>query len=221
VVAFANSGGTLLPGMTANVRIVTDTRDDVLKVSNAALRVRIAGVEPQRGEASGVVPAAVAQTNGPLAELRNRLVAELSPTAAQLERIDAILAAQRARFAELRALPDEERSRARERIVADLRAQIGATLTEAQQPRYQALLAELSGRQTTRGRIYLLGADQQPRAVNVRLGITDGTATELIVPPNAPDAAVLKEGATVITAVLGAESPQRARQRAAGPRPVF
>lgn len=49
VVAFANPGSALLPGMTANVRIVTDTRDDVLKVPNAALRVRIAGLEPVNG----------------------------------------------------------------------------------------------------------------------------------------------------------------------------
>ena len=46
VIGFANTDGRLLPGMTANVRIVTDTRESVLKVPNAALRVRIAGVEP-------------------------------------------------------------------------------------------------------------------------------------------------------------------------------
>ena len=46
VIAFSNPDALLLPGMTANVRIVTDTREGVLKVPNAALRVRIAGVEP-------------------------------------------------------------------------------------------------------------------------------------------------------------------------------
>ena len=34
---------TLLPGMTANVRIVTDRREDALKVPNAALRFKPAG----------------------------------------------------------------------------------------------------------------------------------------------------------------------------------
>ncbi|MBE2263035.1 MAG: efflux RND transporter periplasmic adaptor subunit, partial [Burkholderiaceae bacterium] len=43
VVGFSNVGDRLLPGMTANVRIVIDTRENVLKVPNAALRVRIAG----------------------------------------------------------------------------------------------------------------------------------------------------------------------------------
>ena len=46
VVGFSNTHGNLLPGMTANVRVITDQRDHVLKVPNAALRVRIAGVEP-------------------------------------------------------------------------------------------------------------------------------------------------------------------------------
>jgi hypothetical protein len=46
VVGFSNTGGRLLPGMTANVRLITDQRESVLKVPNAALRVRIAGVEP-------------------------------------------------------------------------------------------------------------------------------------------------------------------------------
>ena len=49
VVSFSNTDGRLLPGMTANVRVVTDTRENVLKVPNAALRVRIAGVEPAAG----------------------------------------------------------------------------------------------------------------------------------------------------------------------------
>lgn len=53
VVSFANAESRLLPGMTANVKLVTDTRDDVLKVPNAALRVRIPGVEPAGGAASG------------------------------------------------------------------------------------------------------------------------------------------------------------------------
>jgi HlyD family secretion protein len=48
----------------------------------------------------------------------------------------------------------------------------------------------------------------------VRLGISDGVMTELIVGPNSPDAGVLVEGATVITAVVTA-----ANSSSAGPRP--
>jgi len=40
LVSAANPDGLLMPGMTANVRIVTDTRTGVLKVPNAALRFK-------------------------------------------------------------------------------------------------------------------------------------------------------------------------------------
>ncbi len=40
VVVFLNADGVLLPGMTANVRVVTESRPDVLQVANSALRFR-------------------------------------------------------------------------------------------------------------------------------------------------------------------------------------
>jgi len=230
VVAFANPGSLLLPGMTANVRIVIDTRDSVLKVPNAALRVRIAGIEPEAPPAApphgaaersgaaggfGALPEAHAQSaasaaavppeppaSGPLGEFRRRLVDELQLTPAQTAQVDAIIVAQRSRFAELRSLSEGQRGKARDRILADMRALIGGQLTPEQLPRYRKLLVDLAGRQTTRGRIYLLAGDGKPRAYGVRLGISDGVMTELVVPPNSPEAAVLVEGASVITAVL-------------------
>lgn len=50
VIRFSNVDGRLMPGMTANVRIVTEERKQVLKVPNAALRLRIAGVEPPKAD---------------------------------------------------------------------------------------------------------------------------------------------------------------------------
>ncbi|HWI84449.1 efflux RND transporter periplasmic adaptor subunit [Ramlibacter sp.] len=269
VIGFANTAGRLLPGMTANVRVVTDARESVLKVPNAALRVRIAGVEPAAAGASGPaagkgapaappasgpatgdaggwhwMPQAVAQPaaggppqseprpkqaqsdpaarapGNPAAEFRARLQAELKLTPSQLEQVDAIYADVRPKFMQLRELPAEERAKARERISAEVRARIGGLLTPEQKPPYAAILAESAGRTVTRGRLYLLGEDNRPRAFNVRLGITDGTSTELIVAPNAPDAADLKEGAAVITGVTapGAAAPARAPS---GPRMPF
>jgi HlyD family secretion protein len=337
VVGFSNVGDRLLPGMTANVRVITDVRDNVLKVPNAALRVKIAGVEPAAakpaaGSSSPVAPAsaasvgwtwlseAVAQTSGgvgggaggmaaqrerlitelklspeqqqkfdaisaelrprfmalrdlpegeraaardtlmtamrasinamltpaqrttyqqllaqaapagaasksvnplitnqapsqasappaaangnPLVEFRNRLVTELALTPAQVEKVDAIYQEARPKFATLRDLSAEERPKARERITADIRARIGDLLTPEQKIKYAALVAQSAGRQATRGRIYLLGADGKPVAYNVRLGITDGSSTELLLSPNAPEAELLKEGALVITGTL-------------------
>jgi HlyD family secretion protein len=253
VVAFANPASTVLPGMTANVRIVTDTRDNVLKVPNAALRVRIAGVEPAvpAGAASGadgpraggVAPAvagaasasgfgadrppAAAATprpggggGGPLAEFRAGLVRELQLTPAQQENVDTIFASARPRLAALRQLPEDERPKARERLFAELRAQVAEQLTPEQKLRHQQIVAEGAGRPTTRGRIYLLGADRTPVAHAVRLGISDGVATELIVTPDTAGAAAVAEGATVITG-LNAAGASAAGTPPRGPRLPF
>jgi HlyD family secretion protein len=77
-------------------------------------------------------------------------------------------------------------------------------LTAEQKPKYAALLAEAGSRTSTRGRIYLLDADGKPVAYNVRLGVTDGTSTELLVQPNSPNAEVFKEGALVVIGTASA-----------------
>ncbi|MFM2083581.1 MAG: hypothetical protein RLY95_399 [Pseudomonadota bacterium] len=368
VVGFANNDGRLLPGMTANVRVVTDSREGVLKIPNAALRVKIASVEPaapasgpsqapagaasstsfllnwlpsamaqqggqgggqsaqrerliselaltteqqtkldavfsemrpkfmamrdmsdaERGTArekittemrgkisgflsaeqkmkyaalqatsanpsrsmpstksspsglqldasnnssqaplpaikppaGGVAPAITGQ--GPLVDVRNRLVAELQMPQAQADKLDAIYAANRPKFMTLRDLPEAERGKARDRISADIRAQIETILTPVQKPRYAQLVAEAASRQgaNSRGRIYLQGADGKPVAYNVRLGVTDGTSTELMVSPNSPNADKLIEGATVITSVSAAATGS-APKAPSGPRLPF
>jgi HlyD family secretion protein len=230
VVTFSNNDGRLLPGMTANVRVVTDTRDSVLKLPNSALRVRIAGVEPaaapvtpapaspapmggasmpatttSAAPASGAGAGADSTGNpqrpagaGGGTEFRNRLVAELKLDEKQIEKVDAIYAAARPKFMPLRELPEAERGKARERITGEIRAAIAEVLTPEQKTKYATLVAEAVGRTSTRGRIYVLNAEGKPKALNVRLGISDGTSTELLVSPNSPDAAELTEGALVV-----------------------
>lgn len=269
VIGFSNVGDRLVPGMTANVRVVTESRASVLKVPNAALRMRIAGVEPAAGPPgqpsgpgnspefiakndqstlgsrqkilksdAGAAPAPAATPQaaaggaaagpgagagaGAATEFRNRLVAELALTPSQVEKVDALYADARPKFAALRELPAEERPKARERIVGDIRARIGDLLTPEQKPKYAALVAQAASRQSARGRIHLLGEDGKPVALNVRLGITDGASTELVVGSNAPEAAMLKEGAAVIIGAItpgsgGAQPPRPA----AGPRMPF
>ncbi len=226
VVTFSNTDGRLLPGMTANVRVVTDLRENVLKVPNAALRVRIAGVEPAAAPAPApmdaasapAAPAAAGAANA-ATEFRNRLVRELQLDTAQTEKVDAIYASARPKFMALRDVPEADRGKARELITADIRARIAELLTPEQKQRYAALQAELAGRTITRGRLYVQGADGKPKALNVRLGITDGSQTELVVGPNAPEAAELKEGASVITGTVAAGSAQRPANT--GPRMMF
>jgi HlyD family secretion protein len=219
VVAFANSGVGLLPGMTANVRIVTDTRDSALKVPNAALRMRLPGIEPAAAPTDAAspperaAPAAASTAAGPggaaLREFRDRLVGELKLTPAQADKVDTLFTDARPRFSELRTLAEEERAKARDRILADIRTRVADLLTPEQRPKYQQMLSEIGGRQSTRGRIYLLGEGNKPQAYSVRLGITDGVSTELIV---AAGGGAVADGASVITGINNAA--------AGGPRPT-
>jgi len=52
VMSAANPELKLLPGMTANVKVVTDQKADVLRIPNAALRFRPPGSESERGPRS-------------------------------------------------------------------------------------------------------------------------------------------------------------------------
>jgi HlyD family secretion protein len=56
VVSARNNEQKLLPGMTANVRMVTERKEDVLRVPNAALRFRPPGFEAERPQGRGAGP---------------------------------------------------------------------------------------------------------------------------------------------------------------------
>ena len=166
--------------------------------------------------------------SNPATQFRNLMVAQLALTPAQIEKVDAIYADARPKMMTLRELPPEERGKARERITAEIRAQLRDQMTPEQKPKFDALVAASANRQITRGKIYLMGADGKPKAYDVRLGITDGSSTELIVTPNSPDAAELVVGAAVIVgtvntgATAGSSGSSSARPAgAAGPRMPF
>lgn len=228
VVAFTNRGAQVLPGMTANVRIVTDARDSVLKLPNAALRVRLAGVAepgasaPARDAAASAAPAGAGDAapggrgggNGALQAFREGLAARVGLTDDQLAKVDAISANLRPKFAALRELPEEERAKAGERVRAELRMQVATLLTPEQKPKYETFIAELAGRggpgAVSRGRVYVLGPDGQPRAVAVRLGISDGSMTEVL-------GGELSAGQEVVTGTAGAAAaPAGGGNRAPG-----
>jgi HlyD family secretion protein len=182
--------------------------------------------------AASTAPAAPAMDAGagggnPATQFRNLMVAQLALTPAQIEKVDAIYADARPKFMTLRDLPQEERGKAREKVTAEIRAQLRDQMTAEQKPKFDGLVAAAANRQVTRGKIYLMGADGKPKAYNVRLGITDGSSTELIVSPNSPDAAELKEGAAVIIgtvntgATAGSSSSSTRPAGATGPRMPF
>jgi HlyD family secretion protein len=189
VISARNPDLALLPGMTANVRIVVEHRDSALKVPNAALRFRPAGAAEQKPAAEAAPQRAGAQA---LQQFRQRLTEELKPDAAQQAQLEELFAELRRRFAQLREEADESaRRRLGERARADLRARIGQILRPEQKAAYERLLRELGARgQALAGRVWVLEAGR-PTSVDVQLGLSDGTSTELVGPG-------LAEGAKVI-----------------------
>ncbi len=203
VISASNPDLSLLPGMTANVRIVVERRESVLKVANAALRFRPSSEAEAKPPADA---APVQQAGGQAAQqFRQRLLEELKPDESQKAKLEEIFNEARQRMAQLRDLKgDGERRKLAERVRAESRARILEILTAEQKPVYERLLAEMGGRgASASGRLWILGEDRQPKAVEVRLGLSDGTSTEIAEGP-------LKEGSEVI--VGGAEA--RAEKRA-------
>jgi HlyD family secretion protein len=220
VIATSNPNLELFPGMTANVRIVTATRENVLKVPNAALRFRPAGTAETRA-AGGEGDTAGAQGSGdegkggrgaqPGEAVRNRLAAELSLSAEQQARLDEILRETRER---VRALPSEdkaERRRQAERLRAESRLRIAEMLDPQQRKRYEEMAESRGGgaRAATGGRVWVVDDTGKLTGVDVRLGLSDGTHSEVL-------GGALQEGTPV---VVGTQADKTARaQQKGGPR---
>jgi HlyD family secretion protein len=143
VISAANPELILLPGMTANVRIVTAHKDNALKVANAALRFRPAGLKetPANSRDANVAP------NAP-----------------------------------------------------------GAVSPAPSSNGLKTFRATAAG---TPGRLWVVGSDGTPQAIDVQLGLSDGGMTEIIDSP-------LKAGSEVIT---GLQTVARSKSAGApGPR---
>jgi HlyD family secretion protein len=182
LVSAANPDGILMPGMTANVRIVTDTRESVLKVANSALRFRPPGESAAaEGKAAdkGAPSSGAGAGGGQMQQLRERLIAELKLDEPQQARVQEIFDQARGRFMSLRELPEEARARAAATVRAEIRASVDEILRPEQKERFAQIMADSAGRGPGgRGRIWVL-AEGKPRAIDVRTGLTDGAATEI------------------------------------------
>jgi HlyD family secretion protein len=235
IISVDNPGGRLLPGMTANVKLVYAEKPSVLKVPNAALRFRPAGADaspagPARGQggtsstgpAAGPAPRGDGGGRSP-GEMRERLVTGLGLTAEQQKKLDPILADTRQQMSALRDLPESERQPRAAKVREATRAKIREILTPEQRPKYEELAsregrgvgaAAAVGGGGNPGRVWILDADGKLKAVALTLGISDGTATEVL-------RGDLKEGQEIITglAATGQNRPGTPGGSApAGPR---
>lgn len=103
VVTVDNSDGTLLPGLTVNAEIEVSRRDDVLKVSNAALRFKPAESASSAAATPAAALASAARGGGSgMVDDLAAFVAGLGLTPAQQAAFDADAAASRQRQEESR-----------------------------------------------------------------------------------------------------------------------
>ena len=139
VIAVSNPDRILMPGMTANVRIQVDRRDDAMRVPNAALRFRppgdtsgLPGGSPgeapaREGRGGAAAPAAQPAGGGgggdgagrggagSFGQMRETLTRELALTPEQQQRLDAILGESRQAFGAMRGQGLDEKAREAQR----------------------------------------------------------------------------------------------------------
>ena len=191
VIRVENRDMALLPGMTANLQVVTEDRRDVLRIANAALRFRPAGAAGAGPSPASPGPAvagdapAAGRGGGPAqaAAFRERIETELQPTPEQSQAIAAIMQERRAGFREATAgMSEDERRAVFRKARADMIAKVAAVLDPERKAKFEAMVQSGRGapQQGMPGRVYVLGEDGQPKAVPVTLGPTDGAYTELV-----------------------------------------
>ncbi len=196
VIEVENQDLALKPGMTATLRIFTERKENVLRVSNAALRWRPPGeaaTTPQAQAQPAPNPFSAAPQQGGQRgggqnagqQMLERLAAELKLDEAQKRELESISRDVRQAVAGSGAADTPEARRERGREIA---RQIGERLKPLLRPEQQALLeawqgargAGRGGANGVPGRIHVVDADGNATALQVRLGATDGTNTEVI-----------------------------------------
>jgi HlyD family secretion protein len=225
VVAVDNPGGRLLPGMTANVKMIVAEKPSVVKVPNAALRFRPAGSD---GLPAAAGPAASGGSDAgqpgrpgaggrPSAEqIRERLVQGLGLSAEQQKKLDPILADSRQQMMALQGVADPERQARVRKVREATRARIRELLTPEQRVKYDEYSGGSEARGTdprsgAPGRVWVVDGDKT-KAVPLTLGISDGAATEVL-------AGDLREGQEVIVGAAGGTGNRPAQGGTSGGPP--
>lgn len=220
VVSVDNSDGTLLPGLTVNAEIEVSKRDDILKISNAALRYKPTGEQANASATAQAAPQGGQNRGGGISDDLVRVAGSLQLKPEQQAAFDAALAAlrerQAARMAQAQqrggasmfggpggggprtggnagggAMQAQMRQRMAERMQQDF-APFRATLDDPQKQRWDGELRTLLA--ARRAPVYTL-VDGKPEMVQVRVGASDGTSTEVSGPVKEGDVVVVGERA--------------------------
>ena len=226
VITVNNQDMALLPGMTANLQIITDERANVLRAPNAAIRFKpvntaalVAGSSVQPEDPGPFAQAGGGNAGNRAAQvMRERIINDVKPTPEQIKAIDAILEEGRERLrAERQGASPEEIRRNAQVMRRDNSRKIGEALDPERRGRFEKLVQSFTeqGRQrqrdTTPGRVHVLGEDGQPRGIDVRLGVTDGAVTEIIGVDLAPGANLITGGGPLRSAQPAGVVPRSPR----------
>lgn len=192
IISVENPRMALLPGMTANLRIETERREDVVRIPNAALRwrpaeVSIAAQGAEQGRPMADAGAGAQGQGGATARALAAMAAaiksdiELKPE--QAKEIVAAFSDARGAFGKMQgADPATRRDQARS-IRAELEQRISAVLDADQKTQFEDIrrrVAENREAAGQTGRAFVLAANGQPEGATLRLGATDGGVTEVI-----------------------------------------
>ncbi len=128
-------------------------------------------------------------------------MSELRLTEAQQAKLDPILEDTRQQMRSLQGLPDPERPAQGQKIRETSRQRIREILTPEQREKYDQMTAMLPDNRSgnSAGRVWIVDGEGKPKAVSLRLGISDGSATEVL-------SGELKEGQDVIIGLTGSGS---------------
>ena len=174
VIQVDNSDLRLKPGMTANVSVQIEHKENILKIPNSALRFRPESAKKEEtGNRKQEVPSS--DKGGAVLE---RLAKELSLTADQQSKIEMVLRASKSEFQEIREKSKPEEARIRLRAL--MQQKILGFLTEAQKEKMKEMGQSSEKNRATPGRAWIPTPEGKLIPVEITVGITDGTFSEMV-----------------------------------------
>jgi HlyD family secretion protein len=210
VIGVDNAGHRFLPGLTATVQIIVASRAKVLKVGNAALRFRMHSI--QDAPSGRETLAEPGRQGGPTpGETALDLSRALALSVAQQRALAPILEDQRRRLARLQSVPGPERGVAQLRIREETQSKVQKILAPGQWARYERLATPppSPAPDSQPAIVWTVDRAGSARAIGVKIGITDGTSTEILDGD-------LVEGQPVIVAVSSPADEERPAPGATG-----
>lgn len=176
IVKAQNIEGLLLPGMTANLQITTETKQDILRLPAAAERFRPTPEQVAQWEAPGNDDATEVSLTQPVYDR----LAKMDVEPAMIQKVRSELETASAQT--IATINNPERTFLRTRMLQNLARimdnVLGANLTGRQMQAYNALVAEeQSVRSTT---LWVSTDDGKMASRPVKLGLSDGSFVEVI-----------------------------------------